>query len=86
MVKGEEKDRFYSRLAAIPRVQPMPSICDWILLQVARPAEISRKVSRRMKNTELISVPRHVRGAVRVIVSDPKTNEELLRNLRDLVA
>jgi histidinol-phosphate/aromatic aminotransferase/cobyric acid decarboxylase-like protein len=83
---GDEKDRFYSRLAAIPGIQPMPSIGDWILLQVQHPAELSRKVARRMKKPDLISVPRNVRGAVRVIVSDPKTNEELLRNLREFVA
>ena len=85
-MSDDEKDRFYSRLAAIPGVQPMPSIGDWILLQVEKPAEISRKVSRRMRGSEVISVPRNVRGAVRVMVSDPKTNEELLRNLREFVA
>ena len=84
---GDEKERFYSRLAAIPGIHPMPSIGDWILLQVKHPADVSRKVARRMKeHPDLISVPRNVRGAVRVIVSDPKTNEELLRNLRECVA
>lgn len=81
----QEKDRFYSRLATVPGVHPMPSIGDWILLQVERPSEVARKVSRRMV-PGLISVPRHVRGAVRVTVSDPKTNEQLLDILRDAVA
>jgi histidinol-phosphate/aromatic aminotransferase/cobyric acid decarboxylase-like protein len=82
---GDEKDRFYSRLAAIPGIRPMPSIGDWILLQVERPGEVSRRAARRLKSN-LISVPRHVRGAVRVLVSDPKTNEEVVKTLRELVA
>ena len=81
----DEKDRFYSRLSTIPGIRPMPSIGDWILLQVAHPSELARRVARRLDPT-LISVPRHVNGAVRITVSDPKTNERLLRTLRECVA
>jgi histidinol-phosphate/aromatic aminotransferase/cobyric acid decarboxylase-like protein len=81
----EEKDRFYSRLASIPGIQTLPSIGDWILLKVPQPSEVARKVSRRLV-PGLISVPRHVDGAVRVTVSDPKTNERLFQILRDAVA
>jgi histidinol-phosphate/aromatic aminotransferase/cobyric acid decarboxylase-like protein len=81
----EEKDRFYSRLSMIPGIRPMPSIGDWILLQVAHPSDLARKVARRLDPT-LISVPRHVAGAVRVTVADPRTNERLLRALRECVA
>jgi len=82
---GAEKDRFYSRLSTIPGIRPMPSVGDWILLRVDHPTEIARKVTRRMI-PGLISVPRHVNGAVRVTVSDPKTNERVLRALREAVA
>jgi hypothetical protein len=34
----------------------------------------------------IVSVPRHVQGAVRVQVADPKTNELLLRALREAAA
>lgn len=81
----DEKDRFYSRLSTIPGVQPMPSIGDWILLRVHRPTDVARKMTRRLV-PGLVSVPRHVDGAVRVIVSDPKTNERVLRALREAVA
>jgi len=80
-----DKDRFYSRLAAIPGIQTMPSIGDWILLKVEKPSDVARRVSRRLA-PGLVSVPRHVKGAVRVQVSDAKTNEELLVILRDAVA
>ena len=82
---GDEKERFYSRLASVPGIQPMPSIGDWILLRVSSPNDLARKVSRRLI-PGLVSVPRHVKGAVRVTVSDPKTNERLLSVLREAVA
>jgi histidinol-phosphate/aromatic aminotransferase/cobyric acid decarboxylase-like protein len=81
----DEKDRFYSRLATIPGISPMPSIGDWILLRVAQPTEVARRVARRLI-PGLVSVPRHIDGAVRVTVSDPKTNERLLRALREAVS
>ena len=82
---NEEKDRYYSRLASIPGIRPMPSIGDWILLEVARPTELARKVNRRF-TPGLMSVPRHVDGAVRLAVLDPKTNEQVLTTLRTLMA
>ena len=82
---AEEKDRFYSRLASVPGVQPLPSIGDWILVRVSHPSDLARKVNRRVDNRPL-SVPRHISGAVRITVSDPKTNELVLSSLRELVA
>lgn len=81
----EEKERFYSRLASIPGVRPLPSIGDWILLEVSKPAELARKVNRRL-SPGIVSVPRHVPGAVRIHVGDPRTNEELLKTIREVVA
>lgn len=78
-----EKDRLTSRLARIPGVRPMPSVGDWILLAVDSPADLARRVNRRLR-PGLMSVPRHVRGAVRLAVGDPKTNERVLDTLRDL--
>jgi histidinol-phosphate/aromatic aminotransferase/cobyric acid decarboxylase-like protein len=82
---NHDKDRFYSRLSAIPGVQTMPSIGDWILIRVDRPSDVARKVTRRMA-PGLVSVPRNVKGAVRIQVSDAKTNEQLIVVLRDAVA
>jgi histidinol-phosphate/aromatic aminotransferase/cobyric acid decarboxylase-like protein len=81
----DEKDRFYSRLATIPGIRPLPSIGDWILLRVESPNDVARKVARRLV-PGIVSVPRHIEGAVRVIVCDPKTNERVLRALREAVA
>ena len=80
-----EKDRFYSRLASIPGIHPMPSVGDWILLQVEEPAELARKVNRKLA-PGLLSVPRGMEGAVRVTVGDPKDNELLFRIIREVVA
>lgn len=79
-----DKERFYSRLASIPGCRPMPSIGDWILVQVEKPADIARRVTRKLE-PGLISVPRHVRGAVRVMVSDAKTNEKVLGVMREAI-
>jgi len=79
----EERERFFSRLATIAGIQPMPSISNWILLQVDRPSDVARKVNRRL-SPGTVSVPRNVAGAVRVSVKDPKTNEVLFHCLRDL--
>jgi histidinol-phosphate/aromatic aminotransferase/cobyric acid decarboxylase-like protein len=81
----EEKDRFYSRLASIPGIHPLPSIGDWILLQVRNPAELARRVNRRL-NPGAMSVPRQVSGAVRIQVADPRSNEQLLNAIRECVA
>ena len=43
-----EKDRFASRLASIPGIQPLPSIGDWILLHVEKPSDLARKVNRQL--------------------------------------
>jgi len=66
-------------------VRPMPSIGDWILLNVEHPSDIARKVNRRMA-PGIMSVPRGVNGAVRIHIGDPKDNDVLLRTLRDVVA
>ena len=81
----DEKDRFSSRLSTIPGIRPLPSVGDWILLEVTKPQEIARKVNRRLE-PGIMSVPRGMDGAVRVHVGDPKINEQVLKTLRDLVA
>lgn len=80
-----EKDRFFSRLATIPGIQPLPSVGDWILLQVENPSDLARKVNRRLAPGAM-SVPRGLQGAVRVHIGDPKDNEVLLRTIREIVA
>ncbi len=79
----EERERFFSRLATIPGVRTMPSIGSWILVEVDNPADLARKVNRRLE-PGTVSVPRHIPGAVRVPVKDPKANEELFQVIRDL--
>jgi histidinol-phosphate/aromatic aminotransferase/cobyric acid decarboxylase-like protein len=81
----EEKDRFFSRLSTIPGIRPLPSIGDWILLQVSDPAELARRVNRKLA-PGVMSVPRGMGKAVRIHVGDPKDNEVLLRTIRELVA
>lgn len=81
----QEKERFYSRLSTIPGVRTLPSIGDWILIEVNAPAELARKVNRRLA-PGVLSVPRHVPGAVRLHVADPKSNELLYKLIRELVA
>jgi histidinol-phosphate/aromatic aminotransferase/cobyric acid decarboxylase-like protein len=80
----DEKDRFYSRLATIPGIRPMPSVGDWILLHVAHPQELARRVNRKLA-PGVVSIPRQVDGAVRIQVADPRTNEQLLRTLKEAV-
>ncbi len=80
----EEKDRFTSRLAMIPGVRPLPSVGQWILLRVEHPTDLARRVNRRLA-PGVMSVPRQVDGAVRIQVADPRTNEQMIRALRDLV-
>lgn len=79
---NEEKDRFFSRLASIPGIHPMPSIGDWILIQVEEPSDLARKVNRRLA-PGMVSVPRGMDGTVRVHVGDPKDNELLFRTIRE---
>lgn len=78
-----EKDRFFSRLATIPGIQPLPSVGGWILLQVEEPADLARKVNRRLA-PGIMSVPRGIKQAVRLQVGPPKDNEVVLRTLRDI--
>ena len=80
----EERERFFSRLSTIPGLRTLPSIGTWILVEVDNPADLARKVNRRL-NPGTVSVPRHVTGAVRVPVRDPKNNEELFQTIRDLL-
>jgi len=61
----------------------MPSIGSWILVEVDDPADLARKVNRRLE-PGTVSVPRHIPGAVRVPVRDPKRNEELFQTIRDI--
>ena len=81
---NEERERFFSRLATIPGLRTMPSIGSWILCKVDQPAELARKVNRRLEPGTL-SVPRNVPGTVRVPVRDPKANEKLYQTIRDLM-
>jgi histidinol-phosphate/aromatic aminotransferase/cobyric acid decarboxylase-like protein len=78
-----ERERFFSRLATIPGLRTMPSIGTWILCEVENPADLARKVNRRIA-PGTVSVPRHIPGAVRVPVRDPKRNEELFQTMRDI--
>jgi histidinol-phosphate/aromatic aminotransferase/cobyric acid decarboxylase-like protein len=80
-----ERERLYSRLATVPGIQPMPSIRNWILLETHVPQELARRVNRRM-GPGTVSVPRHVDGALRIPVRDPKSNELLFRTIRDVMA
>lgn len=81
---NEERERFFSRLATIPGVRTMPSIGTWILVSVDNPGDLARKVNRRLA-PGTVSVPRHLEGAIRIPVRDPKANEELFQTIRDLV-
>jgi histidinol-phosphate/aromatic aminotransferase/cobyric acid decarboxylase-like protein len=80
----EERERFFSRLATIPGIRTMPSVGAWILVEVENPADVARKVNRRTESGT-VSVPRHVPGAVRIPVRDPKRNEILFRVFRGLL-
>ena len=80
----EERERFYSRLSTLPGIRPMPSVGNWILLEVEQPQELARKLNRRLA-PGVVSVPRHVPGAVRIPVKDPNANEALFNTIRELV-
>lgn len=80
-----EKDRFFMRLSTIPGLRPLPSIGDWILLEVEDPSDLARRVNRRL-SPGVLSVPRGMDRTVRVHVGDPKDNEAILSTLRELVA
>lgn len=80
-----ERERLYSRLATVPGVHPLPSIRNWILLETQNPQELARRINRRIA-PGTVSVPRHVNGAVRIPVRDPKSNELLFTTVRSLMA
>ncbi len=82
---ADEKERFTSRLSTIPGIRTMPSIGDWVLLSVPDPSDVARRVNRRFDVSPL-SVPRHISGAVRVTIRDPKTNELVITTLREILA
>jgi|GEM_PF-578254 histidinol-phosphate/aromatic aminotransferase/cobyric acid decarboxylase-like protein len=89
----DEKDRFYSRLASIPGIRPMPSppVSDWILLQVDHPQELARRVNRKLNQGApgapgVVTIPRQHPGAVRIPVCEPRKNEQLLRTLKEAIS
>jgi hypothetical protein len=77
-----ERERFFSRLATIPGVRALPSIGPWILVKVDRPADMARRINKRLA-PGTVSVPRNVPEALRLPVRDPKSNEALFREIRD---
>jgi len=81
---AEERERFYSRLSTVAGLRPMPSVGSWILVEVESPADLARKINRRLE-PGTVSVPRHVNGALRLPVRDPKANEVLFHVVRDLM-
>jgi len=78
-----ERERLYSRLATLPGIHPMPSIRNWVLVETNNPRELARRINRRIA-PGTVSVPRHLSGAMRIPVRDPKSNELLFRIIRDL--
>jgi len=81
----EERNRLSCRLATLAGIRTLPSIGAWILVRVDHPADVARKVNRRLA-AGTARVPRHVPGALRLPVRDPRRNEELFRTLQDLLA
>ena len=82
---GDERERFYSRLATLQGVHPMPSVGRWILLHVDHPSDLARKINRRLE-PGTVSVPRHVPGAVRLPVRHPRENEVLFGVVKELTS
>ncbi len=80
-----ERERLYSRLATVKGIRPMPSIRNWVLLETPNPQDLARRVNRRIA-PGTVSVPRHVDGALRIPVRDPKSNQVLFQTIRDLMA
>jgi histidinol-phosphate/aromatic aminotransferase/cobyric acid decarboxylase-like protein len=80
----DERERFCSRLSTIPGIRPMPSIGEWVLLQVDRPADVARKINRRLE-PGIATVPRQIDHAVRVPVREPKLNEALFNTIREVM-
>lgn len=80
-----EGDRFCWLLSRIPGIEAMPAIGDWVLLRVARPNEVARRVTLQV-GPGLITVPRFVKGVVKVQLCDPRTNDKLLGAIGESVA
>ncbi len=81
---SEERERLYSRLSTVQGLHTMPSIGDWILVSVDDPADLARKVNRRIA-PGTVSVPRQVKSAMRIPVRTPRENEALFQIVRDLM-
>lgn len=81
---NEERERLYSRLCQVRGLEPMPSIGSWILVTVKEPADLARKINRRVA-PGTVSVPRQVKGAIRVPVRTPRENEQLFQIVRELM-
>ena len=81
---NEERERLYSRLCKVRGLEPMPSIGAWILVNVDDPADLARKVNRRVA-PGTVSVPRQVKSAVRIPVRTPRENEQLFQIVRELM-
>jgi len=81
---NEERERLYSRLCQIQGLEPMPSIGSWILVNVKEPADLARKINRRVA-PGTVSVPRQVNGAVRIPVRSPRENEQLFQIIGELM-
>lgn len=78
-----EKSRFVSRLATLPKLKPIPAIGDWILVETDDPSELARKVNRRLA-PGTISVPRQMKGLVRIPVREPIDNEKVFEVLKEV--
>ncbi|MFT7663120.1 MAG: histidinol-phosphate/aromatic aminotransferase/cobyric acid decarboxylase-like protein [Planctomycetota bacterium] len=79
-----ERERLYSRLSTLNGIQPMPSIRNWVLVETSNPRELARRINRRIA-PGTVSVPRHLTGAIRIPVRDPKSNELLFGIVRSLM-
>ena len=79
-----ERERLYSRLSTLKGIHPMPSIRNWVLVETDNPRELARRINRRIA-PGTVSVPRHLSGAIRIPVRDPKSNELLFRIVRGLM-
>jgi histidinol-phosphate/aromatic aminotransferase/cobyric acid decarboxylase-like protein len=84
-VQPDEHERFSSRLASIPGVELIPSFGAWILLRSEDPPEMARTINRRLPGT-VLTIPKHMPGAVRIPVRDAKLNEEVYQAVAEVYA
>lgn len=80
----DDRERFFSRLSTISGLDLMPSLGGWILVCADDPSDLARKVNRRTE-PGTVSVPRQVKGAVRLPVRSPKENEALFGVIREVM-